>query len=171
MQVDPLNNRTNKLIPYFVVDDSKATVDFYVRVFDATGVKIMEYDGKVIHAELTIGTDTIMLSDEMHGMLSAKSIGDTPVSMYLYVVDVDRVFNKAVELGAKITMAIENQFYGDRTGAFIDPFGFKWTIATHIVDLSSDTMMENYEKMLEEHKYKQKYEKYKIKYHNIKQKN
>jgi PhnB protein len=99
-------------------------------------------DGKVGHAELTIGDSLIMLSDEFPemGVKSPKSLGGTPITMNVYVEDVDAVFERAVAAGAKPVRAVEDQFYGDRSGQFEDPFGHRWSIATHIEDVPPDEM-------------------------------
>jgi len=100
-------------------------------------------DGKsVAHAELMIGDSKIMLSDEFPEMkcLSPKSIGGSPVSLYLYVEDVDKTFNLAVSEGGKSLFPVQDQFYGDRHGSIQDPFGHIWSIATHIKDLTREEM-------------------------------
>jgi len=96
--------------------------------------------GKIGHAELDIGDSKIMLADEFPEMdaLGPKTVGGTPVSIALYVEDVDSTVELAVGCGATITKPIEDQFYGDRSGTIVDPFGHKWTIATHIEDVSDE---------------------------------
>ena len=99
-------------------------------------------DGKIGHAELQFGDSVLMLADEFPEMniRSPKSVGGTPVTMSLYVDDVDAVFEKAVAAGAKVLQPIENQFYGDRSGQFEDPFGHRWSLATHVEDVSAEEM-------------------------------
>jgi PhnB protein len=99
-------------------------------------------DGRVGHAELQIVDSVIMLSDEYPemGVLGPRSVGGTPVTISVYVEDVDRVFDRAVEAGAKALRPVEDQFYGDRSGQFEDPFGHRWSVATHIEDIAPDDM-------------------------------
>jgi PhnB protein len=99
-------------------------------------------DGKIAHAELELGDSVIMLSDEFPEMdvRSPKAVGGTPVLIYVYVADVDSVFNEAVQSGARALRSVENQFYGDRTGEFEDPFGHRWSVATHVEDVSPEEM-------------------------------
>jgi PhnB protein len=98
--------------------------------------------GKVGHAELLIGDSLLMLADEFPemGNRSPKTVGGTPVMISLYVDDVDAVFDRAVQAGAKPLRAVEMQFYGDRTGQFEDPFGHRWSVATHVEDVPPDEM-------------------------------
>jgi PhnB protein len=99
-------------------------------------------DGKIGHAELTIGDSLIMLSDEFpeEGVKSPMSLGGSPITMSVYVEDVDAVFERAVAAGAKPLRAVEDQFYGDRSGQFEDPFGHRWSVATHVEDVSPEEM-------------------------------
>ena len=105
--------------------------------------------GKVGHAELAIGDSTIMLADEFPGMghRGPKAIGGTPVSLVLYVEDVDAVFKRATEAGGKSVRPVENQFYGDRMGTLEDPFGHLWSIATHVEDVSIEEVKRRQEAM------------------------
>jgi PhnB protein len=99
-------------------------------------------DGRVGHAELEIGRSMVMLADVFPEMGNAAppTLGGTPVTMMVYVEDVDDVFRRAVEAGATADRAVEDQFYGDRAGQFTDPFGHKWFVATHIEDVPPDEM-------------------------------
>ena len=99
-------------------------------------------DGKIGHAELAIGDSLIMLSDEFpeEGVKSPKSLGGSPITMSVYVEDVDSVFERAVAAGAKPLRVVEDQFYGDRSGQFEDPFGHRWSVATHVEDVSPEEM-------------------------------
>jgi PhnB protein len=99
-------------------------------------------DGKVGHAELEIGNSVIMLADE-HPEIGAhgpRAVGGTPVSLHLYVEDVDTVFERAIEAGAKSQRDVEDRFYGDRLGTFEDPFGHEWNVATHVEDVPPEEM-------------------------------
>ena len=133
----------HSVTPYLIVDDAAAAIEFYKRAFAATEVmRFPAPGGKVGHAEVEIGGSRIMLADEFPdmGARSPKSIGGTPVSLHLYVEDVDAVARQAVAAGAKERRPIKDQFYGDRTGSFEDPFGHVWHIATHKEDLSPDEL-------------------------------
>jgi len=125
--------------PYLVVDGAARAIEFYKRAFGAREVmRIAAPDGKVGHAEIIIGDSHIMLADEFPewDARSPQSIGGTPVGLALYFEDCDAVFNQALSLGAKVLKPMQDQFYGDRSGTFADPFGHKWTIATHKEDVS-----------------------------------
>jgi PhnB protein len=99
-------------------------------------------DGKLGHAELQLGNSVIMLADEFPdmGAVGPKSVGGTPVTLHVYVEDVDSVFDNAVASGAKEIRAVENQFYGDRSGQFEDPFGHQWNVASHVEDVPPEEM-------------------------------
>lgn len=124
------------------VKNSVEAIDFYKKVFDAQELHMMTGpDGKsTMHAEIKIGDSVIMLGDEspQMGMLSPKSLGGSGSGVYLYVCDVDATLKKASANGAQITMPAFDGFWGDRMGAIIDPFGHKWSIATHIRDMNSE---------------------------------
>jgi|SRR5882757_8211447 len=124
--------------PYLIVNGGAEAIEFYKRAFDATEMLRMEDPhGRVGHAEIKIGDSVIMLADEHPGMgyRSPRSIGGSAVSILLYVEDVDTLFDRAVEAGAKAQRPVANQFYGDRAGTLEDPFGHVWTIATHVEDV------------------------------------
>lgn len=130
--------------PYLIMDDAARAIDFYKRAFGAT--ELMRYDapgGKIGHAEIRVGDSVIMLADEHPemGYRSPKALGGSPVSILLYLDDVDGQFERAVAAGAKSLRPVENQFYGDRSGTLEDPFGHVWTLATHVEDLSHDEIM------------------------------
>jgi PhnB protein len=142
----------NTVTPYIVVKGAAKAIDYYKKVFGATEVVRMNGpDGKVGHAELQIGTSKIMLADENpsmgQGYTSATTIGASPVSLYVYLPDVDRVIERAAAEGAKILRPAQDQFYGDRSGFIQDPFGHLWGIATHIEDVSAPEMKERMKKM------------------------
>lgn len=135
----------NSLTAYISVKGAEEAIEFYKSAFGAkeTGRLTMP-DGSIGHAELEIGDSKIMLAEENEqwGNRSPHTIGGTPVSLCLYVEDVDTVFAKALQAGAKVTgeMVVKDQFYGDRTGGITDPFGHQWTILTHIEDVSFEEM-------------------------------
>jgi PhnB protein len=129
--------------PYLIADNAAAAIDFYKNAFGAVEVfRMQEPGGKVGHAEIRIGDSHIMLADEYPdiGALSPKHYGGTPVSMLVYVEDVDATFAQAVASGATVLRPVKDQFYGDRSGVVQDPFGHKWVLATHIRDVSSAEM-------------------------------
>ena len=128
--------------PNLIVTDGARAIDFYKRVFGAEELfRVDLEDGKIGHAELKIGDSIIMLSDEMPGCThSPKSLGGTAVDIFLYVKDVDKVFNRAVEEGAKINMPLNDMFWGDRYGQVTDPFGHSWSLATHKEDVHPEEM-------------------------------
>jgi PhnB protein len=131
------------VIPYLIVDNANAAIDFYKQAFGAEEVmRFQQPNGKIGHAELMIGDAHIMLADEAPhiGALSAKSVGGTPVSIMIYVPNVDQVVDRALKAGAKLDRAVSDQFYGDRNGGVTDPFGHKWWIATHVKDVSPEDM-------------------------------
>ena len=142
-KVNPIPEGYHAVTPYLVVDDAAKAIEFYQKAFAAkAGVRLDMPGGKIGHAELKIGDSMIMLADEFPEMdaLSPKTVGGTPVSIALYVEDVDATVELAVGCGATITKPIQDQFYGDRSGTLVDPFGHKWTIATHIEDVSDEEM-------------------------------
>jgi PhnB protein len=144
----------NSVTPYLVVRGAVQAIDYYKKVFGATEVVRMPGpDGKIGHAELKIGNSRIMLADENpnmgQGHTSAATIGASPVSLYVYLPDVDRVIERATAEGAKILKPVEDQFYGDRTGFIQDPFGHLWGVATHIEDVSPKDMEERMKKVMQ----------------------
>jgi len=142
--VKPIPDNYPQVMPYLCVDGASAAIDFYRTVFGATErMRMSESDGRLGHAELEIGTAVVMLSDEFPdlGIRGPKAIGGTPVTISLYVENVDEVFARAVEAGATALRPVADQFYGDRTGQFVDPFGHRWSVATHIEDLSPQEMV------------------------------
>ena len=142
-QVDAIPEGYPQVTPYLIVDDAKAAMDFYGKVLGAVERMHMPApEGRIGHAELEVGGSLIMLADpfpEM-GVRDPKAIGGTPVMISVYVEDVDAVFEAALAAGATEVRAVEDQFYGDRTGQFEDPFGHRWTVATHVEDVPPDEM-------------------------------
>jgi PhnB protein len=129
--------------PYLIVNDAAGAIEFYKKAFGATVlVRMPKPNGKIGHAEIKIGDSIIMLADEFPEMnaRSPRSFGGSPVSIFLYVDDVDSIFTKAVDAGAKVQRPLADQFYGDRTGGVEDPFGHVWYIATHVEDVSPEEM-------------------------------
>jgi PhnB protein len=130
--------------PYLIVRNAAQAIEFYKKAFGAEErFRMLGPDGKsIMHAELKIGDSIFMLSEESAEMkcYSPESIGGSPVSMYIYVGDVDAIFNQAVSAGATELNPVKDQFYGDRSGYLRDPFGHLWSIATHKKDLSPDEL-------------------------------
>jgi len=136
--------------PYLIIKGAARALDFYKKAFGATELMRMpDSDGKIGHAEIKIGNSPIMLADEFpdRGFKSPQSLGGTPVSIMLYVENVDKTVERAVAEGAKVTKAVENQFYGDRNGTISDPFGHVWTISTHVEDVTPQEMKRRMESM------------------------
>ena len=141
--VQPIPAGYPRLSPYLCVDGAARAIGFYTDVLGATERMRMDGpDGRIGHAELSIGESMIMLADEYPdmGFLSPGRIGGTAVTLHLYVEDVDAVFEKALAAGAKALRPVENQFYGDRSGQFEDPFGHRWNVASHVEDVSEEEM-------------------------------
>lgn len=127
--------------PYLIVTGAANAIEFYQRAFGAVELfRMAKPDGKVGHAEIRIGDSVIMLADEHAdmGYRSPSSLGGSSVSIMLYVEDVDGVFARALEAGARAQRGVADQFYGDRSGTLEDPFGHVWTIATHVEDVSPE---------------------------------
>ncbi|HXU07897.1 MAG TPA: VOC family protein [Blastocatellia bacterium] len=131
--------------PYLIIKDAASAIEFYKKAFGATELeRIADAEGKIRHAEIKIGDSPIMITDEnpeYPEWLSPQSRGGTPVHIYLYVEDVDRVQARAIAAGAKELLPVKDQFYGDRSGGVTDPFGHVWYIATHVEDVSGDEIM------------------------------
>jgi PhnB protein len=143
MAVKPIPAGYHTATPYLVVHDAARAIEFYKRAFDATEVLRMDGPGgKIGHAELKIGDSIIMLADEMPGGAnrSPKSLGGSPVGVFLYVTDVDAAFQKAVGAGAKVEAPLADMFWGDRYGKLTDPFGHSWSMATHKEDVAPAEM-------------------------------
>ncbi len=131
----------NSVTPYLSVRDAKTALDFYARAFGAELVlKLDMPDGSIAHAEIRIGDSILMMSEENPewGNRSPLALGGSPVSMMIYVPDADASFRRAIEAGATEVRPVEDQFYGDRSGTLKDPYGYQWTLATHIEDVSTD---------------------------------
>jgi PhnB protein len=130
------------ITPYLVCKNAEAAIDFYTRAFGATELFRIGSPGMVGHAEMKIGNSIFMLADEAPEMdaLSPQSLGGSPVGMMIYVENVDEFANKAIAEGLGVLRPVKDQFYGDRSGHFKDPFGHKWTFATHTEDISPEEM-------------------------------
>jgi PhnB protein len=145
MPVKPIPDGYHTLTPFLTVRDASRAIEFYKAAFGATERGVAKSpDGKVMHAELKIGDSIIMLSDEFpeFGSLSPQSIGGSGMGLHIYLDGVDAAFDRAVKAGAQVEMPVMDQFWGDRYGRLKDPFGHKWSIGTHVKDLSMDEMKE-----------------------------
>ena len=129
---------------YLYVKGAARAIDFYAQAFEAmeTMARITDGSGRVGHAEIRIGDTTLMLADEHPeiGALGPQTIGGCPFSLMVYLPDVDGVVKRAVAAGAELVREVEDKFYGDRSGQIRDPFGFSWTISTHVEDVSEEEM-------------------------------
>ena len=130
--------------PTLILDNCAQAIDWYKKALGATeGSRAVGPDGKIMHAEITIGDSRIMVNDPMMGFKGPKELGGSPASLWVYVEDCDALYNRAVKAGAKALPGmgqLQDQFWGDRSGSFIDPYGYKWTIATHKEDLTPEEM-------------------------------
>ncbi|MFF3604988.1 VOC family protein [Streptomyces sp. NPDC002463] len=143
MAVQPIPEGYPRVTPYLCVDGAPEAIDFYVAVLGATErMRMPAPDGRIGHAELELGNGLVMLADEFPDMnfRSPKSVGGTPVTLHVYVEDVDAVFAAALARGARELSPVKNEFYGDRTGQIEDPFGHRWNISTHVEDVSPEEM-------------------------------
>ncbi|MER5176170.1 MAG: VOC family protein [Candidatus Nitrosocosmicus sp.] len=143
-QVKKIPDGYHSITPYLTVKNGSQAIDFYKKAFEAKElVRMMTPDGKSIaHAELKIGDSAFMLADEIPEMknLSPTTLGGSSSGIFLYVEDVDKTFNQAVSEGSKVVDPVKDQFWGDRHGSIEDPFGHRWSISTHIKDLSPEEM-------------------------------
>jgi PhnB protein len=155
--VKPIPEGYQKITPFLTVRDAARVIEFYKEAFGAQErYRMLTPDGKwVAHAELKIGDSVFMLSDEMPGQEceSPQSLGGTSVGFYVYVDDVDAVFDQAVAAGATVKRPVQEMFWGDRTGDVFDPAGHLWTLATHVEDVSPEELrtrgQEVFEKMMQ----------------------
>ena len=144
MAVKPIPEGYHTLTPSLTVRNAERAIEFYKQAFGAEvrGGVAKGPDGKVMHAELKIGDSVIMLTDEYpeFGSKSPQSIGDSGMGLHIYLDNVDAAFDRAVKAGASVEMPVMDQFWGDRYGKLKDPFGHKWSMATHVRDMSQDEM-------------------------------
>ena len=141
MALKPIPDGYHSVTPYLIIKGAAQAIEFYKKAFGAT--ELMRFPGPnntIAHAEIKIGDSPVMLADEGMEFKSPQSVGGSPVGLMIYVPDVDIVFKQAVSAGAKSTRAVQDQFYGDRSGNLTDPFGHTWTVATHKEDVSSEEM-------------------------------
>lgn len=143
MAVEPIPADYRGATPYLCVKDGASALEFYAKAFGAKEtMRMAQPDGRIGHAEIRIGGAPIMLADEFSEMefRSPQTLGGTPVNILVYVADVDAFVQQAEAAGATIKRPVADQFYGDRVGVLVDPFGHSWTFATHIEDVSPQEM-------------------------------
>lgn len=140
--VNPIPEGYEGVTPYLICKNAEAAIEFYTRAFGGVELFRIGSPGMVGHAEMKIGKAIIMLADEHPemGAVSPETVGGTPVQLLVYVEDVDAFTAKAVTEGLSVLRPVEDQFYGDRSGQFKDPFGHVWSFATHIEDVSPEEM-------------------------------
>lgn len=144
-QVQAVPQGYASVIPYLTIKNAAKAIEFYQQAFGAEQTERMDMpSGEVMHAEMRIGPCLFMLSEQndQWGSKSPEMLNGSPVSMMIYVNDVDAVVKRAEAAGAKVTMPVADQFYGDRMGCLQDPFGHSWMFATHIEDVSKEEMMQ-----------------------------
>jgi uncharacterized glyoxalase superfamily protein PhnB len=138
--------------PYLRVDRAADAIDFYTRAFGAEErFRLTEPSGRIGHAELKVGPATVKLSDEYpgSGVRGPRSLGGTTFSIHLHVADVDAAFAQAVSAGAEVVRPLQNQFYGERTGAVRDPFGHEWLLGEQIETVSQEEMQRRFTALFE----------------------
>lgn len=143
MSVKPIPEGYHSVTPYLIVRGGSAAIEYYQKAFGAIELfRIPAPGGAVGHAEIKIGDSIIMLADEhpQMGFTGPLTIGGSPVSLMIYVEDVDTVFERAITAGATVKQALEDKFYGDRSGTLVDPFGHIWHISTHKEDVPAEEM-------------------------------
>ena len=146
----PIPEGMHSVTPHLICAGATEAIAFYKKAFGALEMnRLPTPDGKIMHAMLRIGDSSIMLVDEMpqHGALGPKSLKGSPVTIHLYVDDVDATVARAVGAGAKVTMPVADMFWGDRYGQLEDPFGHRWSIATHKRDVNPEEMRKAMTKM------------------------
>lgn len=146
--VKPIPEGYHSVTPYLVVDDADTAIDFYTRAFGAKEKFRLPMGNRIGHAELLIGDSHIMLADEFpeEGHKGPKAIGGSPVSLMVYVEDVDSTFRTAIKAGASEKRPVENQFWGDRMGTLTDPFGHVWSLATTVEEVSPEELQRRMER-------------------------
>src|SRR5580698_4895090 len=153
MSVKPIPDGYYTVTPYLVVKGAAEALDFYKKAFGAIELLRMPGpDGKIMHAEFKIGNTPIMLGEEApeRDVKGPLSLGGSPVGICIYVADADAMFKTAIASGGKELHPMKNQFYGDRSGTLVDPFGHKWTVATHVEDVTPEEMRTRAEAAMKE---------------------
>jgi len=140
--VKPIPEGYHSVTPYLIISGAAEAIEFYKKAFGAIELFRMDHQGKIGHAEIRIGDSPIMLADEQPAMgyVGPQALGGTPVSLMIYVDDVDAIYKQAISSGAVELKALQDQFYGDRSGTLKDPYGHIWTIGTHKEDVTPEEM-------------------------------
>jgi PhnB protein len=148
-EINPIPQGYHAVTPYLIVDEPRLALEFYAKALGATTVYTVELDGgEIVHAEMKVGDSIIMMAGNNPGMHLQKQTGFyRPVSFMVYVPDVDEAAQMALEAGMKMIQEVRDQFYGDRSGTFEDPFGHVWTLATHIEDVEPEELKKRVEKV------------------------
>ena len=150
MAIVPVPAGYHTVTPYLVVDGAARAIEFYKKAFNAEELlRLPMPDGKIAHAEVKIGDSPVMLADASDDFRGPAAFGGTPVSLMVYVTDVDKIFKQAIAAGAKEKRPVADQFYGDRLGTLVDPFGHVWSIATHVEDVAPDEIDRRFAKMMQ----------------------
>ena len=138
--VKPIPEGYHSVTPYLSIKGAVKALEYYKKAFGAIELFRMEHEGRIGHAEIKIGDSPIMLADEYPemGSVSPQTLGGSPVGLMIYVENVDTIFKQAIDAGGVEKKAVQDQFYGDRSGTLTDPFGHVWTVATHVEDLSPE---------------------------------
>ena len=153
MPVSPIPEGYHSVTPYLVMKNAAAAIKFYKKAFGAVELfRMAGPGGKIGHAEIKIGDSPVMLADEYPdmGFKGPESLGGTPVSLMIYVDDVDKIYPQAIAAGGKEVRPLQNQFYGDRSGTLTDPFGHVWTISTHVEDVPEEELAKRAEAAMKE---------------------
>ena len=153
MPVSPIPEGYHSVTPYLVMKNAAAAIEFYKKAFGAVELlRMAAPGGKIGHAEIKIGDSPVMLADEYPdmGFKGPESLGGTPVSLMIYVDDVDKIYPQAIAAGGKEVRPLQNQFYGDRSGTLTDPFGHVWTISTHVEDVPEEELAKRAEAAMKE---------------------
>ena len=143
MSTNPIPQGMHTITPHLVCAGAAKAIDFYKQAFGATEQgRMPSPDGRLMHAAVKIGDSTVILVNEIPkwNALGPKTLKNSPITIHLYVDDVDSVVARAVKAGAKVTMPVADQFWGDRYGKLEDPFGHHWSVATHVRDLTPEEM-------------------------------
>jgi len=140
----PVPEGYHTVTPSMTFKNSQKAIDFYKKAFGAKVQALMKApDGKsIMHATIQIGNSILMMGDELPQCKSAESLGASPITLFIYTPDADKTFEQAVRAGGKVTMPMEDMFWGDRAGSVTDPFGYNWMIATHKQDLTDSQIQE-----------------------------
>ncbi|HXM81808.1 MAG TPA: VOC family protein [Burkholderiales bacterium] len=150
LRVKPVPEGMHSVTPHLVCAGAANAIEFYKKAFGAVELaRLPGSQGRLMHAAIRIGDSTVMLADEMPewGSLGPKALKGSPVTIHLYVDDADAFVARAVKAGAKVTMPVDDMFWGDRYGKLEDPFGHHWSVGTHVRDVSPEEMQQAMKKM------------------------